>query len=558
MHPRYFLIAVLLLALATTARADDGDWFIVTSKNKVYTNNPKHPVYKVLSERGQKSGLNCAAFNVQDEWVTFDGPNFVQTCNNNIAPGKRIMELGKAGDTFRWLAFSPTGGWVLLHGKNAFSADGIPDSLNDKLKDAIRNDEIVRSVAISPQGGWVIVLADGFGTSVVDIPKALKEALDRCVFEKKTPPRCVAFTTTGEWFVVSGKNEYQTSKPDHPAAKKLAELGKAGETINWIAFAPGDSPQGYFLQRDKVRRVHATLEYAVEEPAGGIQEFILYAAKAPNLDRQREVETTLTPAGKLAADLSPLKRGLLQLRVKGQPKGTTATLTIDATLYATKMRPRLPSDPLFKEELDADAIKNYTRPTETLDFKTKAFQDWLDKEKLRRGSSESAFDFAKRVYAVLKPMLKYERDAAGDFRASAVCKTAKSDCAGMAFLYTATLRANNVPARALPGRIAESEKQLKPNEPPDTQRHVRAEFFAKGIGWVPVDVAFAAGDPGRGLYGWFGHDPGDLIVMHIDADVVMDSIVAGNRSAITLQTLAMFRKGGTGANEQLRDRWIVK
>ena len=555
MPARCTWLMIPLLTFATAAHADDGDWFICTNKSKVYTNNPKHPACKALVESAQKAEPKCVAFNVQDEWVTFAGNSFVLTCNNNIAPGKRIMELGKAGETFRWLAFAPTGGWVMLHGKNDFSAEGIPEELRNTLNFDTKNALTIRSVAIGPQGGWVVLSEEGITSR--DVPKTLKDALHRA-FEKG-PLRCVAFTSANDWFIIDGQSECLTSNPDHPASKKLDELAKAGEKIDWIAFAPGDSPTGYVLQRDKTRRVHAVLDYAVEEPAGGVQEFILYAAKAPTLDRQREVETALSPAGKVTNDLTPLKRSVLQTRVKGQPKGTQAQLTIDATLYATTMRPRMPSDPPFKNELDADAIKTYTRATETLDFKAKTFQEWLDKHELRRGGSESAFDFAKRAYAVLKPILKYQRDALADVRVSAVCKSAKSDCAGMAFLYVATLRANHVPARALPGRMAESEKQLKPGEPIDAQRHVRSEFFAKGIGWVPVDVAFAAGDPGRGFYAWFGNDPGDLIVMHIDPDLLVDSVVSGNRPVITLQTLAMFRKGGgSGAGERLIDRWMVK
>src|SRR5436309_11208936 len=112
MYARATWLPLILFAFAVTSHADDGDWFICTNKSKIYSNNPKHAAFKALAERGQKSELKCVAFNVQDEWVTFDGPNFAQTCNNNIAPGKRIMELGKAGEAFRWLAFTPTGGWV--------------------------------------------------------------------------------------------------------------------------------------------------------------------------------------------------------------------------------------------------------------------------------------------------------------------------------------------------------------------------------------------------------------------------------------------------------------
>ena len=553
---RFAWAATLVMTLAAPARAGDGDWFICTAKNRVHSNNPKHPVFRVLSERGKESTLHCVAFNVQDEWVTFDGLNAVFTCNNDIAPGRRIMELGKAGESFRWLAFTPKGGWVLLHGKNAFSADGIPKEARGKLAGLAGEAGVIRSVAFGPQGGWVIITESGvFGDG---LPAALDKLL-RARVEEKVAVRCVAFDTQGDWFVVDGRNECSTSNPAHAASKKMQELRADGETVQWIAFAPGDSPTGYVLDHTPTRRVKAVLEFAVEEPGGGVTDWTIVAAKAPNIDRQRDATTTLLPGGKPGADAGPLKRPVLITHIQGQPKGTKATLTIEASLVATRMRPRLPGDPPAKAELDAAAIKLYTRATETLDFKAKVFQEWLDRFKMRRGSDETDFAFAKRAFAFLRRSLAYQKEELDDFRVSTVCRTGKSDCGGMAYLYVATLRANQIPARALPGRLAQSEKPPpRAGDPPDIPRHVRAEFFAKGMGWVPVDPALGTSDPGRGEFSWFGNDPGDLIVMHIDPDFLVDTLIVGHRPVISLQGLGCYRKGGTGAGQRLLDHWTVK
>jgi transglutaminase-like putative cysteine protease len=63
-----------------------------------------------------------------------------------------------------------------------------------------------------------------------------------------------------------------------------------------------------------------------------------------------------------------------------------------------------------------------------------------------------------------------------------------------------------LPARLLVGRGALSAK------PDNNMMYVKAEFFAAGVGWVPVDVN----------YNRFGDDEANFIVLHVDTDVVLD------------------------------------
>ena len=97
----------------------------------------------------------------------------------------------------------------------------------------------------------------------------------------------------------------------------------------------------------------------------------------------------------------------------------------------------------------------------------------------------------------------YRFELMSDRSASAVCKAGWSDCGGLATVYVSILRANGIPARCLSGR------NLKPDG-----THVRLDFYAEGVGWVPGDpsqaIARHSADAG------FGREPTDMVIMHFD------------------------------------------
>jgi hypothetical protein len=552
---RWFAAIAAVLALAGTAPGAEGDWFIRTGVNGVWSSNVKHPAFRMLLKRAATSVPICLAFTAQDDWTLLDGGNGFWTSDTADSVASQAIALAKAGRRLRWLAFTPQGGWVLLYDKNGYAAESLPASARARLDAVAKAGGTLRSIAFGPHGGWVIVtdnsvLAEG-------VPDALDKAL-RAQVAKQIAVRCVAFTSQADWFVLTGDNECLASDQNHPACKKLQELRDRGDMLQWIAFAPGDCNGDMILERKPGKRIKAVLDCSVVAPNGGVTEWLVYAPRPPTLDRQRDVLTTLLPEGKLAQELSPLKRGLMRARLKNRPQALQVKLTIEATLMTTRLRPRVAGESPVKAELAPGVAKLYMRASAMADYKTPAFQGWLDKAKLRRGIDESDLSFARRVFRHLKHGLSYEWRDGMDLRASAACAAGKSDCGGMSNLFVAALRAGGVPARAVAGRHAASEKPPAPRSGAGgSQRHVCAEFFAAGVGWVPVDVNFAVVDDRRGDFAYFGNDAGKFLVMHVDTDLVIESYT-GRASLPTLQGFCWWRRGGAPGADQMQERWTVE
>src|SRR5207253_3603258 len=123
------------------------------------------------------------------------------------------------------------------------------------------------------------------------------------------------------------------------------------------------------------------------------------------------------------------------------------------------------------------------------DYKGDAFQQWLKTVDLTRKKDESDLDYARRAFLVIRAQFRYEFKAEMKRKVSVVCTAGKSDCAGLSMLYVAALRAHGIPARTLYGRWAKStQPEAKLDGLVYSQWHVKAEFFAAGIGWVPADI----------------------------------------------------------------------
>lgn len=170
--------------------------------------------------------------------------------------------------------------------------------------------------------------------------------------------------------------------------------------------------------------------------------------------------------------------------------------------------------------LTAAERKYYLSSTSQVDHDARAFREWLEAKNLRRGDGEGELDFAARVLDVLRADFRYRFDAEADKRASVACRAEATDCGGLSSLLAGAMRANAVPARLLVGRMALPRKpDSGPAQIEHDRPHVRAELFVTGIGWVPVDPTLAALSRRRPTAAFVGTDPGDMLVLHLDADL---------------------------------------
>jgi hypothetical protein len=163
------------------------------------------------------------------------------------------------------------------------------------------------------------------------------------------------------------------------------------------------------------------------------------------------------------------------------------------------------------------------------DFTSAIFHRWLDANKLRRGQREADLGFARRAFQGLRAAFTFAPRSNQDRHASALCKQEGSDCGGNAIMLVSVLRANGIPARALVG-----------------DGHVKAEFYAEGIGWVPADLTFNR----------FGDDEGNLLILHVDFDLVLDQKDTGRHGVLYCQSAIHWVTGeGSTQESTVSSRW---
>ncbi len=271
--------------------------------------------------------------------------------------------------------------------------------------------------------------------------------------------------------------------------------------------------------------VNATITYEVYATRFAVTRWMVFLPVPPELPSQTRVKATTEPVGKLAADRSPLARPVrfIDVPVPDPTPGARLRLRleIEATLRSRKLVPLEPGEvPPAVPALTAAEAKFYLAADKRADYEAKPFRDWLDARKLRLAKGGSSIDLAGRILAVLRSDFEYGYDPAADRRASVVCGRKVADCGGMSYLFIATMRANGIPARLLVGRTAQPPKPgTSPGDLDFDRPHARPEFHVPGLGWVPADPTYANTNTGKPVGDFVGTDPGDLLVLHVEADL---------------------------------------
>ena len=69
----------------------------------------------------------------------------------------KLNELASAGTAIRSMAYSPSGGWVILHGRNDLTWNGIPQRAIDKIRELYAAGRQMKQIAFTASGGWIIL-----------------------------------------------------------------------------------------------------------------------------------------------------------------------------------------------------------------------------------------------------------------------------------------------------------------------------------------------------------------------------------------------------------------
>jgi transglutaminase-like putative cysteine protease len=298
------------------------------------------------------------------------------------------------------------------------------------------------------------------------------------------------------------------------------------------------------------------------ETASQPKEWFLATPQPPELDRQIDVTARLTPSGRSGRELSAQRRPILVSRVKGSSPRLDIEAEYSMTLLARSLVARREGEPVPEiAELSNAERASWLLNTPLCAHREREFQRWLDDEGLRRGADESVVDFGRRVFEYVRKEFSYEHLNELDRRVTHVCREKKSDCLGLCVVYVSIMRANDIPARILVGRWAQSAVAGDMlGDAVYTKEHVKCEFRAPGVGWIPLDPATALlQQHERAAKRHFGLDTGDFVTMHVNDQLVLQAGHAPRRTIPFLQGVYVWILSESKSNEiRLRLQWQVE
>jgi len=276
----------------------------------------------------------------------------------------------------------------------------------------------------------------------------------------------------------------------------------------------------YHIETVPAKRIRATMSETQFAPKLEADLWGVLAGCPPECEAQNSVKASLrsidSPQARTVRinDKSPLRQKVFFLSYPPATENQKHTVTVEAVYELTLMSRRLVRGSPATAITPLNHVERaaFLLSAGDADYATTTFRSWLCANGLLRRDGELDLDFARRSFAFIAQRFHYNWVPGSPSKASQVCLQGWSHCGPLSGLFVATMRANGIPARVLVGRWAASS-----GPPEDRFRdrdHVKAEFFAQSIGWVPVDISSALTQ--HNVNANFGHDNGDFIVMNFD------------------------------------------
>lgn len=154
-------------------------------------------------------------------------------CLNRNIPDlahEQLLELGPS--TVQELAFSPTGGWVLVS-KGGHVARNIPNECYERLEEFVGDGDTVRSIAFTPTGGWVIITDQRYFAR--GIPDQCFEMLVQ-MWNDGDRPTCIAFTGPTGCLILAGSS-VRCENVDDELASRLQNAAQGPCPVERVIFS---------------------------------------------------------------------------------------------------------------------------------------------------------------------------------------------------------------------------------------------------------------------------------------------------------------------------------
>ncbi|GAB5516785.1 transglutaminase-like domain-containing protein [Rhodopirellula baltica] len=329
---------------------------------------------------------------------------------------------------------------------------------------------------------------------------------------------------------------------------------------------PSGLNQGFSIVRTPAKRVTATITFAVDIPSVKANTWVFAMPEPPDLPSQTLVHASTKPNSERIKDKSVFERTIRRCRIEVQDDSQTSAAQFrcddEIQLFnrSLKYEKRTTAENAPVDPLSADDRAIFLRSIPEYDYQSEEFQKWKTKNRFQRRRTEGEVRFAQRVFQKLANTYQYSYVPSEDRTASLLCQSDATDCGGLSTLFATVMRSEGVPARILSGRWAISANPGETiNDQPYYQYHVIAEFYAQGVGWIPLDTSSAIiHDRTKTKLQYFGQSDGDFITYHVDPGVEFDTDLHGDYRATYFQIPLMWLTGeGTLDQFSHKESWTV-
>ncbi|HEV2689254.1 MAG TPA: transglutaminase domain-containing protein [Bryobacteraceae bacterium] len=193
---------------------------------------------------------------------------------------------------------------------------------------------------------------------------------------------------------------------------------------------------------------------------------------------------------------------MLHVRIDDPKESTVAiTTSFDAT-RAEHIQSRLSGGPKLARDEDPKELAQYLKPDRLvpLDDQIRA---WA-RDVVEKANAHTDLEMARAIYNHVVSTVKYDKTGKGWGRGDIyyACQERRGNCTDFHAIFIGYARALGIPARFAIGFPLPADR----GEGKIAGYHCWAEFYASGIGWVPVDASEAAKNPSKREYFFGAHD----------------------------------------------------
>ena len=182
-----------------------------------------------------------------------------------------------------------------------------------------------------------------------------------------------------------------------------------------------------------------------------------------------------------------------------------SSFVADIAFSATRREHRQPGlysgSPLAREE-DSRELALWLKPDRLVPIDGQ-IRIWA-REVVEAANAQTDLEMARAIYSHVVSTVKYDKTGRGWGRGDIyyACDARRGNCTDFHAIFIGYCRALGIPARFAIGFPLPADR----GQGSITGYHCWAEFYAKGIGWIPIDASEAAKDPSRREYFFGAHD----------------------------------------------------